>query len=139
MHKKTSSRSSFQPTICCVMPEGRIIIAHLLFSYMKNYYVNTINIVELLRCKSGYQFNLSAGDMITFDQKYRLLRHLLDCMFSFSCRTDEYPECSLVSFFQRTALISCYSLHCVPDTWSSDIWSFRLYGQFLAGPDFPIH
>ena len=29
-------------------------------------------------------------------------------------------------------------IHCVPLTSSSDIWSFRLYGQFLAGPDFPI-
>ena len=26
-------------------------------------------------------------------------------------------------------------IHSVPDIWSSDIWSFRLYGQFLAGPE----
>ena len=28
-----------------------------------------------------------------------------------------------------------YRIHCVPLTSSSDIWSFRLYGQFLAGPE----
>ena len=27
-----------------------------------------------------------------------------------------------------------WEIHCVPDIRSSDIWSFRLYGQFLAGP-----
>ena len=26
-------------------------------------------------------------------------------------------------------------VHCVPDTCSSDIESFRLYGQFLVGPE----
>ena len=48
VHKKTSSRSSFQPTVCCVMPEGRIIIAHLLLSYMKNYYAGNVTQLTLL-------------------------------------------------------------------------------------------
>ena len=28
-------------------------------------------------------------------------------------------------------------LHSVPVIWSSDIWSFRVYGQFLSGPNLP--
>ena len=43
--------------------------------------------------------------------------------------------------YYKTVLTSCrlnctnmVQIHCVPDIWSSDIWSFRLYGQFLAGP-----
>ena len=30
-------------------------------------------------------------------------------------------------------------VHSVPVIWSSDIWSFRVYGQFLGGPNFPIY
>ena len=29
------------------------------------------------------------------------------------------------------------SVHSVPVVWSSDIWSFRIFGQFLGGPNFP--
>ena len=29
-------------------------------------------------------------------------------------------------------------VHWLPVIWSPDIRSFRLYGQFLVGPDFPI-
>ena len=29
-------------------------------------------------------------------------------------------------------------IHSVPVIWSSDIWSFRVYGQFLGGPNFAI-
>ena len=32
-----------------------------------------------------------------------------------------------------------YDIHSVPVIWSSDIWSFRIYGQFLGGPNFPIY
>ena len=40
----------------------------------------------------------------------------------------------MVSFHKLDYVLIKLHLHCAPDIWSSDIWSFRLYGQFLAGP-----
>ena len=36
---------------------------------------------------------------------------------------------SLIVVFDNQLIV-----HCVPDRWSSDIWSFRLYGKFLVDP-----
>ena len=41
----------------------------------------------------------------------------------------------LAKFRVRTGGVKGNQVHCVPLTSSSDIWSFRLYGQFLAGPE----
>ena len=36
-------------------------------------------------------------------------------------------------------LCSTRKIHSVPVIWSSDIWSFRVYGQFLGGPNFALY
>ena len=41
----------------------------------------------------------------------------------------------MVSFHKLDYVLIKLHLHCAPDIWSSDIWSFRLYGQFLARPE----
>ena len=46
-----------------------------------------------------------------------------------------HPICKAHGFAIQSLLIGM--LHSIPVIWSSDIWSFRIFGQYLGGPNFP--
>ena len=80
-------------------------------------------------------FPISAVRSVVSWWRYWTICSLLRRCSSGSCSGRAGRACAWRQLYKiRSSRKIDSQIHCVPDIWSSDIWSFRLYGQFLAVP-----